>query len=249
MNHEHQILIVFPFLLLSAACTPGIDVVSPTPTSQEATATLTNATSSPTRLPSSTPLPTNTTEPGLIPKPTTAPARPIFAPPTPDEIPLDAVTSFVDFPGNKAKGETAPDFSAHLLGGDTFTLSEWRDTYLLVLPTVVGCGPCMANLEEITQIYPAYQDTNLDVLILDIYAPDSQDVWQFYADLFPEVGFLWGVVDSMDFVMDYNLTSLGDVVLISPEREILFWSRHILRAKEYRALIDLIVESSNTSDE
>lgn len=54
---------------------------------------------------------------------------------------------------------------------------------------------------------------------------------------------------SMDFLMDYNLTGLGDVVLISPERESLFWSRHILRAKEYQALFDLIGEASNTSRE
>ena len=31
---------------------------------------------------------------------------------------LDEITSFVDFPGNQAKGETSPDFTARLLGGD-----------------------------------------------------------------------------------------------------------------------------------
>ncbi len=55
----------------------------------------------------------------------------------------------------------------------------------------------MVNLEEVTQFYPVYQDTILEVLVLDICEPDTLDVWRSSTNLFPQVTFLWGVVDSI----------------------------------------------------
>ncbi|HRN51852.1 MAG TPA: hypothetical protein PLC52_11040 [Anaerolineales bacterium] len=58
-------------------------------------------------------------------------------------------TNFADFPESESSGEQAKDFSAHLLGGAQFRLSEQGEDYILVLPTVIGCGECMFEIDEI----------------------------------------------------------------------------------------------------
>lgn len=234
-------ILTLAILLLVTACAkqvPALPAPSPSPG-----ATAASPTSPPLPALSSTPEPTATPLPPT-PSPSATPLAALSLP-IPTDVSLASVTSFAEFPNNLAKGETAPEFTARLLGGDTFTLSERRGDFLLVIPTAVGCGPCMFSLQEISQAYPSYKDGNLAVLILDIYEPDPPEVWQIYADIFAGLSFSWGVVDSFGFLVDYNVTGLGAILLIDPGGKIVFLRNYPLTVDDYQVLFGLMAQASN----
>jgi hypothetical protein len=152
---------------------------------------------------------------------------------------LASVTTFADLPGNLAKGEAAPDFTARLIGGGAFTLSDQSGAPVLLFPTVVGCGDCLFTMEEIASVYPDYRGRGLKVVILDLFPEDSPEFWTDFADYLGEPEFIWGVVESTDFAVNYNITSLGTVMLVDPEGRLVFRSEYPVFAYGYRQLFDL----------
>ncbi len=163
-------------------------------------------------------------------------------PPTPF-----SATGFASFPGNLARNEKAPEFTARLLGGERFALSEWQGGYLLMVPTVVGCGDCLFSMQEIAMARENHPAPNVQVLLLDVYSDDHPQVWQDYADFFADFEFLWGVVDSPEFVLDYEIESLGPFILISPEGQIVFRSYFPLPRQQIQVLLELTEGADSNS--
>ena len=214
------IFIGIVLVLLFTACTtletpattfaPQTDIPTPLPETTEVTpaATSTTALESPFTLPT--------------PEATLALFDPLNPPRTGD-VSLEGITSFALLPDNRAGGESAADFRARLLGGGTFTLSEQRGKYWLVLPTALGCGECMFSLSLLSQAAPE-EGGNLNVLVLDIYQPDQPEYWQIYADYFGNPDYLWSVVDTTAFMEDYKIFGLGTFLVIDPLGKLVFRS-------------------------
>lgn len=144
-----------------------------------------------------------------------------FSSPQSNDVLLETITSFAQMPGNLAKGQPAPDFSARLLGGDTFVLSKEQGKYWLVIPTAIGCGECEYSLSLLRQAQPR-NPASLHVLVLDIYQPDLPTYWQSYADASPN--YLYAVVDTPSFMEDYNLYGLGAFLVIDTDGRLVFQS-------------------------
>lgn len=155
-------------------------------------------------------------------------------PPTPF-----VVTSFADFPGNLAVGEQAKEFTASLLGGERFSLAEFRDDYLLVFPTVISCSACMFGINQIAIANETYIDSGLKVLLLDLWGDDDLKNWEYFAGLVDQPNFLWGVVTSESFIVDYNVLGLGTIFLINPAQQIVFRSDQPLAAWQFEELFAL----------
>ena len=60
--------------------------------------------------------------------------------------------------------DVAPDFSAPLLSGDTFTLSQKETDYLLLDFWATWCGPCLGDLPELKKIHEQYASDRFQIL-------------------------------------------------------------------------------------
>jgi hypothetical protein len=201
-----QLLLALGFLLLTACSAPEVSdlaVENPTLTIPPfETAILVTPTTLPSPQPTLSVVPLDSSE--II-----------------DEIPLDTITSFEQMPGNRATGQPAADFTARLLGGGTFVLSEEQGKYWLVLPTAIGCGDCSYILYLLSQAQPQ-NPTSLNVLVLNIYQPDLPEYWQSYADAINQPNYLWAVLDTPTFMEDYDIYGLGTFLVVDPDGRLVF---------------------------
>lgn len=151
------------------------------------------------------------------------------------------IASFADYPGNVANGEAAPNFTAKVMGG-TFTLSEQRGSFVLLFPTIVGCGDCLFTTEELSAAYPDYRGRGIKVVILNLYPGDTPESWGPFADYIGEPEFIWGIVESTDFVVDYNIATLGTILFIDPDGKLVFRSDYPVVVDGFRDLFDLATQ-------
>ena len=126
-------------------------------------------------------------------------------------------------PGNQATGQPAADFTARLLGGNTFVLSKEQEKYWLVLPTAFGCGECEYSLYLLSQAQPQ-NPARLNVLVLDIYQPDLPEYWQSYAEAIDQPNYFWAVLDTSTFMEDYGIYGLGTFLVVDPDGRLVFQS-------------------------
>ncbi len=137
---------------------------------------------------------------------------------------MEDITSFAQFPDNRATNSPAPDFSARLLEGGDFVLSAERGTYWLILPTSMGCGECMYSLSMVSQAQPE-EPSALNVLVLDIYEPDDPAYWGDYRTYFDDLEARWGVVNqAADFLAAYGIFGLGDFLIVDPQGRLVYQS-------------------------
>ncbi|MGH2625476.1 MAG: TlpA family protein disulfide reductase [Anaerolineales bacterium] len=125
-----------------------------------------------------------------------------------------------------------------MLGGGVFRLSEQRGAYVLLLPTVFGCGDCLANLTGLGPAYRDYRGRALEVVILDLYPGDEPEIWASYGEGMGEPEFAWGVIESTDFLIDYEMQTLGTILLIDPEGRIVFRSEYAMSSDGFRRLFE-----------
>lgn len=211
-------------VLVVSACGPTAPVLPAAPITEVATST-----SLPATFPASPP-----------PEPLgTATTSPTLETPGPTVGTDTTVKPFADLPGNIAAGEPAADFGARVLGGGSFLLSEQRGSPVLIFPTAVGCGDCVSFLAELSAAYPGFRGQGLTVLILNLYPEDVPETWEPFAAFFAQPEFIWAVVNSTGFVVDYNISGLGTTFLVDPGGLVVFRSEYPLVADELRALLEL----------
>lgn len=153
------------------------------------------------------------------------------------------IGAFASLDDNTATGKLAPDFTARMMGDWTFSLSAQRGSFVLLYPTVVGCADCVFTMNQIAQAYPEFEDMDLKVVMLNLFPADVPESWLAYVDLYPDLSFLWGVVDGLDFAFAYELYSLGSVILIDPQGRSVFQNQFPLTADQFRRLFALVDEA------
>ena len=123
--------------------------------------------------------------------------------------------------------------------GETFHLSDRRGHYLLLLPTTPGCGPCMANLAILEDVYPDYRGQGVAVIFLDIYPQEQPGFWETISREFSDSGYTWAAVGSENFVLEYDIKTLGTIILVNPQGNVVFRSNEVIRPETYRHLLEL----------
>ena len=161
------------------------------------------------------------------------------------EVPEDPVVTadigvFATMPDNIATGQVAPDFNVRALGDRTFTLAASRGSYVLVFPTVIGCGDCVVTMGQLAAAYSDFRGANLKLVLLNIYPEDVPETWGEYIDLYPDLDAIWGVIDGIDFVVDYEIRSLGTILLIDPDGRLVYRRNYPLGEEEFRQLFSLL---------
>ena len=64
------------------------------------------------------------------------------------EISVDDLSS----PGDLSEGDEAPDFTAELAGGETFTLSDHKDEVVLLDFWATWCGYCIDEMPDVHRL-------------------------------------------------------------------------------------------------
>jgi hypothetical protein len=231
------VAVVFGGLVMTACGAEANAPADPAPVSAAAAAVRSPA-------PASTKPPTATLAPTVKIAPTSTPVvglqlTPLFVGPQISAT----VTSFTDIPGNLADGSEHVTFRAVLMDRGPVSAADWQGSYLLLIPSVAGCGECMVNLYELTQVYSDYKDANVQVAFLSIYPGDTPDVWRPLAENFPDLSIQWGTIDP-NFVVDYNVQGLGTVLMIDPQGRLVFRSNSPLQAVSYRQLLALTSQAA-----
>lgn len=162
-------------------------------------------------------------------------------PPTRSPAPtLSSLGSFEGVLDNNSGGGLAPEFTARTMADSTVSLTSLRGRYVLLVPTVVGCGDCVFTMTELAQAYPPPDDTPLDIVILNLFPKDVPESWQGFAETYPEMDVIWAVVNNDRFPIDYDLKTLGTTFVINPEGYIVYRRDHPLWADEFTRLFEVV---------
>lgn len=126
--------------------------------------------------------------------------------------------------------------------GEASLLSDRRGRYVLLLPTTPGCGPCMANLAILEDVYPHFRGRGVEVVFLDLYPEEQPGFWETTSREFSDSGYTWAAVASGDFVLEYAIKTLGTIILVDPQGNVVFRSNDVIRPETYRQLLELATE-------
>lgn len=127
-------------------------------------------------------------------------------------------------------GEGASNFSANLIDGSSFQLSDLKGNYVLIDFWGSWCGPCHRENPQLVKTYKNYKDHNFKNAegfeVVSIALEKQENKWQQSADRY---GFNWKyqIVEQAKFVMmsklarQYDVTNIPSKFLINPQGEII----------------------------
>lgn len=141
-----------------------------------------------------------------------------------------------------SEGDTPPDFTAELVDGGSFVLSEKSDKVVLINFWATWCGPCVGEMPAFQQLYDEYGDS-LALVAIDC-AEDKETVDRFIADN----GYTFPVAydENGEIGGKYPTQGIPYTVIVAPDGKI---SKIYLGAndaetqyKEYKAAIDEVMK-------
>lgn len=126
------------------------------------------------------------------------------------------------------QGHVAPDFTASLINGETFTLSALRGDYVLLDFWGSWCGPCRMENPELVKLYNEYQlnvsSSSPNFNIVSIAVETNEASWR---NAIVNDGLIWDnhIYEKGRFkspiVTSYGVKEIPTKYLIDPEGNIL----------------------------
>ncbi len=130
-------------------------------------------------------------------------------------------------------GEFAPLFEAKTFEGGTIKLADLRGKIVLLDFWATWCGPCVAQLPQVQQLYETFGANGRFVMIGMSLDWDMEKVGSFLARRqlkWPQVSL--GDMDTSTVVKQYGVGSIPTMVLIDPEGRIVAMDTSIEQLKE-----------------
>ena len=101
------------------------------------------------------------------------------------------------------EGDVAPDFTANLVDGSTFTLSENSGKVILLNFWATWCGPCVGEMPAFQDLYEEY-DEKIEILAINCME-DEDTVNQFVT----ETGYTFPIAYDVDGTISFTYPSSG----------------------------------------
>lgn len=124
-----------------------------------------------------------------------------------------------------APGERlAPDFTAQVLGGGSFTLAEQRGRPVLILFTASWCTPCIAEVNKMAQLQEEYGARGLRQLVLSVDPGDTESDFDGLRRRTAGGNLVWGLDQGQRALRAYQIRAVDTKVLVDREGRIVFSS-------------------------
>lgn len=118
----------------------------------------------------------------------------------------------------------APDFSARLLGGGSFTLSAQRGRPVLILFTASWCLPCIPEVNKMAQLHEQYGPRGLRQLVLSVDPEDTDGELDGLRRRTQGSKLLWGFDSGQQALRGYRIRATDTKVLVDQRGQIVFTS-------------------------
>ena len=127
-------------------------------------------------------------------------------------------------------GESAPDFTAQLIDGSEYSLSDSKGHYVILDFWGSWCGPCLKDNPQLVNISNKYKgakfDNEAELHIVSVALEKKGEAWKRAADRF---GFDWKrqivhhhkVVMASPIANDYGVLDIPAKFLIGPDGNII----------------------------
>lgn len=116
-------------------------------------------------------------------------------------------------------GMVAPGFSFPTPDGDNMGPESFRGKYLLIDFWASWCGPCIASIPKLKELYKTYQEKGFEILSVSI--DSKEDAWN---RAMAEQNMPWGQVLAPDagksITRDYQFSGIPHLVLLDKEGKI-----------------------------
>lgn len=153
--------------------------------------------------------------------PASPPTRPAsdFAP-APTAAPLGAEAAAQA----KQLGQPAPEFTARLLEGGSFTLSEQRGRPVLVIFTASWCSTCIPEVNKMAQLQEEFGARGLRQLALSVDPGDTPADFAGLRQRTRGQNLLWALDPGQKATLAYRIQATDTKVLIDERGSIVFRS-------------------------
>lgn len=101
------------------------------------------------------------------------------------------------------EGDVAPDFTANLADGSTFTLSENSGKVILLNFWATWCGPCVGEMPAFQDLYEEYGDK---IEILAVNCMEDEDTVNQFIE---ETGYTFPIAYDVDGTISFTYPSSG----------------------------------------
>ncbi len=119
---------------------------------------------------------------------------------------------------------TAPDFSARLLDGGSFTLSQERGRPVLILFTASWCAPCIPEVNKMAQLHDEFGGRGLRQLVLSIDTGDTPGDFDGLRRRTRGQALQWGLDIDQRALRAYQIRATDTKVLVDAQGRIAFTS-------------------------
>ncbi len=116
--------------------------------------------------------------------------------------------------------ELAADFTASLLGGGAFTLSEQRGHPVLVLFTASWCGDCIPEINKMAQLQLELGGRGLRQLVLSVDPSDTQAQFADFRQRTHGGNLQWALDPGQLATRAYRVRATDTKVLIGPQEQV-----------------------------
>ncbi len=123
-----------------------------------------------------------------------------------------------------ASRKAAPDFSARLLDGGSFTLSQERGRPVLVLFTASWCTTCIPEVNKMAQLQEEFGGRGLRQLVLSIDPGDTPADFDGLRRRTLGGRLIWGLDSDQRALRAYQIRATDTKVLVDPAGWIAFTS-------------------------
>lgn len=118
----------------------------------------------------------------------------------------------------------APDFSAPLMDGGTFSLARERGRPVLILFTASWCAPCIPEVNKMARLHEEFGARGLRQLVLSVDPGDTPETFDFFRLRTRGDRLLWALDPDQRATRAYRITAVDTKVLIDAGGRVVFTS-------------------------